>query len=158
MACRLFGAKPLSKPMLGSCQLDLYEQTSVKFWWIHKTFHSQKLIWKYRLWNGGHFVQGKMSSWWRHQMETFSALLAICVGNSPVTGEFPTQRPVKRSFDVFFDLHLNKRLSKQSCGWWFETPSCPLWSHCNDFQNVTSNQQQFINITPLSDGNYWNHN
>ena len=38
--------------------------------------------------------------WWRHQMETFSALLAICAGNSPVPGEFPTQRPVTRSFDV----------------------------------------------------------
>ena len=45
-------------------------------------------------------------------METFSALLALCAGNSPVTGEFSTQRPVTRSFDVFFDLHLNKRLSK----------------------------------------------
>ena len=41
---------------------------------------------------------------WYHQMETFSALLAICAGNSPVTGECPTQRPVMRSFDVFFDL------------------------------------------------------
>ena len=61
--------------------------------------------------------------WWRHQMETFPALLAICAGNSPVTGEFPTQRPVTRSFDVFFELRLNKRLSKQSGGWWFETPS-----------------------------------
>ena len=50
-------------------------------------------------------------TWWRHQMEIFSALLAICVGNSPVPGEFPTQRPVTRSFDVFFDLHPNKRLS-----------------------------------------------
>ena len=65
-------------------------------------------------------------------METFSALLAICAGNSPVTGEFPTQRPVTRSFDVFFDLHLNKRLSKQSWGWWFETPSRPLWRHSNE--------------------------
>ena len=55
-------------------------------------------------------------TWWRHQMETFSALLAICAGNSPVTGEFPAQRPVTRSFDVFFDLGLNKRLSKQSWG------------------------------------------
>ena len=56
-------------------------------------------------------------TWWRHQMETFSALLAICAGNSPVPGEFPAQRPVTRSFDVFFDLRLNKRLSKQSWGW-----------------------------------------
>ena len=55
--------------------------------------------------------------WWRHQMETCSALLAICAGNSPVTGQSPAQRPVTRSFDVFFDL------SKQWWGWWFETPS-----------------------------------
>ena len=56
----------------------------------------------------------------RHQMETFSALLA---------GEFPAQR---LSFDVFFDLRLNKRLSKHSWGWWFETQSSSLWRHCND--------------------------
>ena len=46
-------------------------------------------------------------------METFSALLALCEGNSPVTGELPSQRPVTRSFDVSFDLRLNKQLSKQ---------------------------------------------
>ena len=62
-------------------------------------------------------------------METFSALLAICAGNSPVTGEFPSQRPVTSNFDVFFDLRLNERLSKQSWGWWFETPLRPLWRH-----------------------------
>ena len=71
----------------------------------------------------------KNITWWRHQMETFSALLAICAGNSPVTGEFPTQRPVTRSFDVYFDLRPNERLSKQSWCWWFETLSSPLWRH-----------------------------
>ena len=45
---------------------------------------------------------------------TFSASLPLCAGNSPVTGEFPSQRPVTRSFDVFFDLRLNKHLGKQS--------------------------------------------
>ena len=69
-------------------------------------------------------------------METFSALLAICAGNSQVPGEFPgefpTQRPVTRGFDVFFDLRLNKRLSKQGWGWWFETLSRPFWRHRND--------------------------
>ena len=69
-------------------------------------------------------------------METFSALLAICAGNSPVPGEFPAQRPVTRSFDVFFDLRLNKWFSKQSWGWWCETHSCPLWRHCNGVQNL----------------------
>ena len=66
--------------------------------------------------------------WWRHQMETFSALLALCAGNSTVTSEFPAQR---RELGFFFDLCLNERLSKQSWGWWFETPSHQLWCHCN---------------------------
>ena len=66
-------------------------------------------------------------------METFSASLALFVGISPATGEFPAQRPVTQSFDVFFDLGLNKRLSKQSWGWWFETPSRPLWRHSDLF-------------------------
>ena len=52
-------------------------------------------------------------------------------GNSPVPGEFPAQRPVTQSFDVFFDLRLNKRLRKQSWGWWFETLSRPWWRHCH---------------------------
>ena len=64
--------------------------------------------------------------WWRHQMVTFSASLAICAGNSPVPGEFSAQRSVTRSVDVFFDLRPNKRLSKQSRGWWFEPPSRPV--------------------------------
>ena len=80
-----------------------------------------------------YFVNGSAVnfSWWRHQMETFSALLAICAGNSPVPGEFPTQRPVTRSFDVYFDLRPDNRLSKQSWGWWFETLSHSLWRRRN---------------------------
>ena len=54
-------------------------------------------------------------------------------------GEFPAQRPVTRSFDVFFDLRLNKRLSKQQWGWWFETPSLSLWRQCNDVWNFWNN-------------------
>ena len=73
--------------------------------------------------------QASMRSWWRHQMETFSASLALCADNLPVTGEFPAQRPVTRSFDVYLICALNKRLGKQSRGWWFETPSCSLWRH-----------------------------
>ena len=51
-------------------------------------------------------LQCDNTPWWRHRIEAFSALLALCAGNSPVTGEFPTQRPVTRSFDGFFDLRL----------------------------------------------------
>ena len=63
-------------------------------------------------------------------MEKNTALLALCTGSSSVTGEF-LQRPVTQSFDVFFYLCLNKRLSKQVWGWWFGLPPCPLWRHCN---------------------------
>ena len=84
------------------------------------------------LWDNGLTQNGQQAaSWWRHQMETFSALLAICAGNSPVSGEFPSQRPVTRSFEVSLIGALNKRLSKKSWGWWFEPPSCSLWRHCN---------------------------
>ena len=75
---------------------------------------------------------------WRHPMDTFSALLVICAGNSPVTGEFPAQRPVTRGFDVFCDLCLNKRLSKQSWGWRFEPPSRSLWRQCNAYRDDIS--------------------
>ena len=85
---------------------------------------------------------GHGKAWWRHQMETFFALLALCEGYSPVTDKFTSQRPVRRSFDVFFDLRLNKRLSKQSWGWWFETPSRSLWRHCNG--NIRSFQRDVI--------------
>ena len=77
-------------------------------------------------------------------METFSALLAICAGHSPVPGEFPAQRPVTRHFDVFFDLRTNKLLSKQSWGWWIETPLPPLWRHRNDSSLMDVNDSSMI--------------
>ena len=84
-------------------------------------------------------------------METISTLLALYVGNSPVTGEFPPQRPVTRGYDVFFDLCLNKRLSKQSSVWWFETPSCSLWRHCNGLHPKSSRwQPQMKSVTKVS--------
>ena len=70
-------------------------------------------------------------AWWRHRMGTFSALLALCSRNSPVTGEFPAQRPVIRSFDVFF---LNQQLSKRWTRRWFESPLPSLWRHCYTYQ------------------------
>ena len=70
-----------------------------------------------------HIVWYHAISWWRHQMETFSALLALCAGNSPITREFPSQRPVTRSFDAFLD---------HSWDWWLGTPSRSLWRHRTD--------------------------
>ena len=68
-------------------------------------------------------------SWWRHQMDTFSALLVIWAGDSPVTGDFPEQRSVTRSFNVFFDLRLKKRFWDAMRR--IETPSRPLWRQSN---------------------------
>ena len=63
-------------------------------------------------------------------------------------GEFPAQRPVTRRFDVFFDLRLNKRLSKQSWGWWFETLHWSLWRQCNGGVAIVFHEVHFI---------YWEH-
>ena len=94
------------------------------------------------------------STWWRHQMETFSALLALCVGNSPITGEFPTQRPVTH---VFFDLHLNKRLGKQSWSWWFESHLCSLWRHRNETSIFKHGCFSYAGKWCLSFGEYMLH-
>ena len=71
--------------------------------------------------------------WWWHQMEKNAASLDICEGNPPVADGFPSQRPV--SFDVFFDLRLNKRLNRQSKNRWFEKLSRSLRRRHNDIQN-----------------------
>ena len=78
------------------------------------------------LWYEGTDMHDDVTKW-----KTFSALLALCEGNSPVTGEFPSQKPVTRSFDVFVDLRLNKQLYKESSRRWSETPSRSLWRHFN---------------------------
>ena len=58
-----------------------------------------------------------------------------------------THRSVTRSFDVFFDVCLNKRLSKQPWGWWFETPSWSLWRQCNDITVLV--ERRVLSVTTL---------
>ena len=99
MAWRRPGDKPLSKPMMVSLTTHI---GVTRPQWV-----KENLLATNRL------PHRKYETWWRHQMETFSALLAIWTGNSPVLREFPAQSPVTRSFNAFFNLRLNKRLSKQ---------------------------------------------
>ena len=85
--------------------IDQYIGTYYVF--IHKTMHWQIAFWhpyKYLRYIAVHTYSSRNTAHarWRHQMETLSALLTLCAGNSPVTGEFPSQRPVTRSFDGFF--------------------------------------------------------
>ena len=103
----------LSLTLLGDNSKTRGELVSDTFWnyWTEVSDDTMRLI------------SMCVHSWWRHQMKTFSALLAICARNSPVPSEFPTQKPVTRCFDVFFDLRLNTQLSKESWGWWLGTQS-----------------------------------
>ena len=87
-------------------------------------------------------------------METFFVSLALCEGNPLATSGFPSYRPVTRSFDLFFDLYLNKRLSKQSRHRWFEMSSRSLWCYCNGMMavdHVIRGMQFVICKTPLGD-------
>ena len=80
---------------------------------------------------------------WKH----FPRYWHLC-GEFTGPGEFPSQRPMTRSFDVFFDQRLNERLSKQSCGWWFETLSSPLWRHSNVYRSIISGMW-FLCLPPI---------
>ena len=91
-----------------------------------------------------------VKAWWRHRLETFSALLVLYQGNPSVTGVFPTQRPVARSFYVFVDLRLNKRLSKQSI--------CALtngWATNRDGSYLRRHRTHYdVTVMGISDLNY----
>ena len=125
-----------------------FNQTNLCFVFILQNYQIDSAI---LLWNKSiHYVvicfEGKSKCiltfmpWWRHQMETFSALLPRCEGNPMVTYGFPSQRPATRSFEVFFDLHLNKQLRKQSIHRWFDKLSRSFWRH----RNVISRCQAVI--------------
>ena len=106
-------------------------------WCISNTIQSDR---KYTGLTLRHYVRHWMlsvysSTWWSFMMTSsngniFRVTGPLC-GEFTGPGEFPTQRPVTQSFDIFFDLRLNKRLNKQSWGWWFETLSRPFWRHRN---------------------------
>ena len=93
--------------------------------------HAQPTI--IRIWQEVHICSDASKSicMMMYSNANISALLDLCVGNSPITGESPSQRPVTRSFEASFDLRLSTRLSKQSRRRWFETPSRSLWRHSN---------------------------
>ena len=97
-----------------------------------------------------------MMSSWRHWMEIIPRYWPFCQMNPTITGGFPSQRPMSLSFDKYFDLHLNKRLSKQSRQWWFETPSCSLWHHCNcNGKSIVSCPASANSVLKWTPGNIW---
>ena len=110
-----------------------------------------QICWRYcfKVWRGIHenseLLHHDNVIKWKH----FSALLALCAGNSPVTGELPWERPVTRSFYVSFGVRLNKVLSKQSRRRWFETPLRSLWRHCNDI-SISYISSNVANMLPYS--------
>ena len=99
-------------------------------------------------------IMHAFESRWRHQMEPFSALVALCAENSPVPVNSPHKGQRRGALMFSFDLHLNKRLSKQPWGWWFETPSLSLWRHCNvlcplQWRHVSASRRHISQATRL---------
>ena len=100
-----------------------YNCLSLSIWATHcRHYYSITTI---ILWVGSYFMMTSSNG------NIFRVTGPLCAGKSPVTGKFPSQRPVMGSFDVFFGLRLNKRLSQHSRHRWFEMPSCSLWRHDN---------------------------
>ena len=130
-SCAPWGRSLVSKILPPNSYVPLITGVLYSEWYITMSCHVPLCL-RPRHWIFAMPYARSNFTWWRHHMETFSALLAICAGNPPVAGEFPAQKSVTRSFDVSFDLRLNKRLSKQSRRWWFETLSRLLWRHCNE--------------------------
>ena len=81
-----------------------------------------KTLWDINL--SGAETEMFQETWWRHQMETFPGYWSFVWGLH--------RSPVNSPHKVFFHQCLTKLLSKQSRGWWFETPSCSLWRHRNE--------------------------
>ena len=101
--------------------------------YVHSDRHP-KLNFQIQIYYSHLFQPYRFIPWWIYQMETFSALMALCAGKSLVSGEFPSQRPVTRRIDVFFDLRLNELLSKHHWRRWF-------WRHRAHY-DVTVMQKQ----------------
>ena len=118
MACRLLGAKPLFKPVLGYCLGNPRIKLQGNF-----NQNTKLVIHKNQFQN----VVCEMTS----ILSRGDDCKMICEGNASVPGGSPSQRPVTRIFDVFIDKRLKKRLSKQARCRWFETPWCSLWRNCN---------------------------
>ena len=111
---------PQNNRALNQCLLHLWSKfgdPSLKCWWIIARTSS--------------WLSDTYTHTHTHAGNDNTRRLKLASGKNKNIIRFPAQKPVTRSFDVSFDLRLNKRLSKQSWGWWFESPSYPLWHHCN---------------------------
>ena len=116
----------------------------------------QRLLWLYIFRN---FCAGTVNVLWPNQAIPNASVRMMTSSNGTVfrvtgplcgeltgPGEFPAQRPVTQSFDVFFYLRLNKRLSKQPWGWWFERPPWSLWRHRNGNKLFRANLANIFQI------------
>ena len=108
----------LCKLLLPSCCICLVLFMHVTFCNIIVCFLTAPLV---------TIVTGRIYSMKTSSYGNVFGVTGFCAGKSPVTCEFSPQRPLTRIFDVFFDLHLNQQLDKQSKHRWFETPSRSVW-------------------------------
>ena len=138
--CKLF----LFPPRISNCcRLSVRIMKWISTRLATSRWHSVKKC-RQHCFSTGKATNHNLNPWWRHQMETFSALLAFCAGNVPVTGEFPHKGQWCGALVFSLICALNKRLSKQSWGWWFGAPSRSIWRHCNA---VLTHQNLYPNIS-----------
>ena len=71
------------------------------------------LLWQHSCW-----AIKETMLWWRHQIDTFSTLLALCAGDSPFYPQNPSKRPMARSLDVSFDMKLLIHRQTSRCRSW----------------------------------------
>ena len=132
---------PAVNEWLVSCMMPLHEASQQviachqcacrwhSIWWYHTTSRNT-VVWKGK--HASFLVSIGITVYMMTSLNgNIFHVTGPLYGEFTGPGEFPTQRPVMRSFDVFFDLCQNKPLSKQSWGWWFETLSRSLWRHRN---------------------------
>ena len=112
-------------------------------------------------------VQQKTPLQWKYHRSTSPVLCMMTSSNGNIfrvtghlCGEFTGHRGIPRTkasdaeLWCYLDLHLNKRLSKQSWGWWFETLSRSLWRHGNGSGNGSLSQRaRYEESVPMS----WRH-
>ena len=135
MDCRMFGTKPLSvQKLVYLILMDIFQwhlKLNTKFFIHAHRFKNIVCETLYMLFRHEYVKQESAKSWWRHQMKLFRRVTGLLCREFTDHWWFPSQRPVTRSFDVFFDLRLNQQFSKQWRRLWSETSLRLSWRHCN---------------------------
>ena len=135
MVCCIFPQSHVSHSDISLGQIIYFRSTN--FWYLNYLYLVSSIIMAINKFIASLYTTSYHDLSWYNATRLYPVFMMTSSNGNifRVTGhlcdEFPAQTPVTQSFVAFFDMRLNEWLSKQSCGWWFETPPHPLWRHCN---------------------------